>query len=247
MNGPKFIVLCGDGINCEYETLRAIENSGGSGEIVHINSLLEHPDQLLNYAGLAIPGGFSFGDELGSGRILALKIKTKLGSQFKSFVESGRPIIGICNGLQVLMNLGVFETGERTLALAPNRDGHFRDQWVEMEICSQNGPWLKGLQGRAIFPMRHGEGRVVSDREEGRSLEKLYQRAQVAFRYVEDVNGSMGRIAGLVNERGNVLGLMPHPEAAMEGINIPSGLDHGQKILGKHLFENLFKNLRSIS
>lgn len=213
MSAPKFLVITGDGINCERETAKALQLAGGSAEIRHINDVAETPAQLAGFDGLAVPGGFSFGDELGSGQIMALKIRHKLGDAFFKFVAAKKPVIGICNGFQVLVKLGLLpypETLERAIALAPNLQGGFIDRWVTLEAPVSVCKWTQGL---ATFdlPIRHGEGRIVFADE--KLYDTLKKQGQIALAYRDDVNGSYGKIAGLCDASGLVFGLMPHPEA----------------------------------
>lgn len=216
---PSFIVMTGDGINCERETARAIGLSGGTAVIHHINDLILNPGVLDGCDGLAIPGGFSFGDELGSGQIMALKIRHKLGEAFFSMVAKKKPIIGICNGFQVLVKLGLlpFPKGrERVLALAANEQGGFINRWVGLDVDKESVClWTKGLPSSFLeLPIRHGEGRIVFRQgEEEKLYDMLVRQKQIPLTYTEDVNGSYGRIAGLTDPSGVVLGMMPHPEA----------------------------------
>lgn len=240
----KFLVLTGDGINCERETARAFENAGASAEIVHVNDILEKPNRLKDYSGMAIPGGFSFGDELGSGQVLALKIKHGLKEAFDEFVAAKKPIIGICNGFQVLVKLGLlpFPQGERVMALAPNIGGSFRNQWSALKVHNESVcKWTTGLESEIEIPVRHGEGRVVF--KQGREEEifnQLVKNGQIPFSYKENFNGSYQSIAGVCDQTGLILGMMPHPEAyvfeATARIKKGSPFDKGP---GQKLFDNI--------
>lgn len=254
---PKILVLTGDGINCERETALAFSLAKADPDIVHINDLLAEPKRLPKYEALALPGGFSFGDDLGSGQVLALKIQHFLGEELREFVERGGPVIGICNGFQALAKLGLLPVPfrERTMALAPNRQGHFIDRWVELE-ADERSPcvWTKGLADKAELgaiemPIRHGEGRVVFQAEHEEAIHNELTRAgQIPLRYTEDVNGSFGRIAGVCDPKGLVFGLMPHPEAATSLLQHPrsAALDvkRTAKGIGMLLFENCVKYLK---
>lgn len=218
----KVLILSGDGINCERESARAFEKAGGLTRIIHINELLKQPALLLDFSIFCIPGGFSFGDELRSGKILAEKIRAQLGEVFEKFTKNGGLTIGICNGFQVLMQLGVF-TGlkfERKATLATNDHAQFIDRWVELEIhpSARQSPWFKGMDGKIQLPIRHKEGRIV--------LSENVSPDQFSFplRYVEDVNGSVVQAAAMLDPSGQILGLMPHPEAATEGFLNPMNL-----------------------
>jgi phosphoribosylformylglycinamidine synthase len=213
MNKPHFLVLTGDGINCDRETALAFRSAGGLATIMHINDLLQTPKSLHQYDGLAIPGGFSFGDDLGSGRILALKIKYALNADIQLFVKAQKPIIGICNGFQVLTQLGLLPdySTERSISLAPNIQGQFLNRWVSMtqpehSICT----WTTGIS-HIQLPVRHAEGRLVCSSPS--VLSTLQRNGQIALQYTEDINGSTLNIAGICDPTGLIFGLMPHPEA----------------------------------
>lgn len=225
---PSVLVLTGDGINCERETARAFTLAGAEPSIVHVNDLLEQPKKLRDFHAAAFPGGFSFGDDLGSGQVLALKLSLVLGEELKEFVLHGKkPVIGICNGFQALTKLGLLPEpfGVRKMALARNAQGHFTDRWVELEaekasVCI----WTRNLgqDGSFALPIRHGEGRVVFAKGEEEGIHRqLSVAGQIALRYAEDVNGSHGRIAGVCDPTGHVFGLMPHPEAAVSLLQHP--------------------------
>jgi len=246
---PLFIIMAGDGINCERETASALVQAGAESKIVHINDLLENPRMLDTAQGLAIPGGFSFGDELGSGQIMALKIRHKLGSAFFNMVEQKKPIIGSCNGFQVLVKLGLLPfpaESERRVALAANESGKFIDRWVSLEINPKSVClWTKDLpQSSLELPIRHGEGRIVfRTGEEDAIYQTLVSQGQIPLTYTVDVNGSYGRIAALTDPSGIVLGLMPHPEAFVSRNTYRSPQQDTAKGDGLFIFENIVKYL----
>ena len=247
---PLFIIVSGDGINCERETAAALIQAGGNSKIVHINDLLENPKMLETAEGLAIPGGFSFGDELGSGQIMALKIRHKLGAAFFGMVEKKKPIIGICNGFQVLVKLGLLPfpaEEERRVALAANESGKFIDRWVSLDVNPKSVClWTKDLPLSSLeLPIRHGEGRIVFRRGEEEAIyQTLVKQGQIPLTYKEDVNGSHGRIAALTDPSGVVLGLMPHPEAFVSRATYRSPQqDAAVKGDGLFVFENIIKYL----
>jgi phosphoribosylformylglycinamidine (FGAM) synthase-like amidotransferase family enzyme len=238
---PLFIIVAGDGINCERETAAALVQAGGDSKIVHINDLLENPKMLEAAEGLAIPGGFSFGDELGSGQIMALKIRHKLGSAFFDMVGQKKPIIGICNGFQVLVKLGLLPFPaeiERRVALAANESGKFIDRWVSLEVNPKSVClWTKDLPLSSLeLPIRHGEEEAI--------YQTLVEQGQIPLTYTVDVNGSHGRIAALTDPSGVVLGLMPHPEAFVSRMTYKSlQQDAADKGDGLCIFENIIKYL----
>lgn len=242
---PLFLVITGDGINCEKETAAALRLAGGAADILHINDLAAAPEKMAQYDGLAVPGGFSFGDELGSGQIMALKMRYKLGAALRSFVTAQKPVIGICNGFQILVKLGLLpypDQQERCLALAPNSHGGFTDKWVSMTVQKSRSPWLKNLEGQTIaLPMRHGEGRIVL--KDDHLLARLQEAGQIPLIYTEDVNGSAGRIAALTDPSGMILGMMPHPEAfvSQHTYRQPGRTGRGDGLL---IFENMIQYLK---
>lgn len=218
---PKFLVPWGDGINCENETARAIELAGGEAFKIHVNELLKNPTSLQTYEALVLPGGFSFGDHLGSGQILALKLEQALKEELRNFVKT-RPVLGICNGFQTLLRLGLLPDADfqRTCALVKNEQGHFVDRWVGLER-NESSPciWTKGLPKDFVLPIRHGEGRFVCQSEE--VFARLQKNQQVVLKYKEDVNGATGRVAGVCDPSGRVFALMPHPESALHEWHLP--------------------------
>lgn len=246
MKWPLFMILAGDGINCERETARAFELSGAVARIVHINDLLENPKMLETADGLAIPGGFSFGDELGSGQIMALKIRHKLGDSFFRLIRDEKPVIGICNGFQVLVKLGLLpfpDVRERVVALAPNESGGFINRWVGLEVNQKSVcRWTAGLEKDLIeLPIRHGEGRVVFKQGMEEALyQRLLKSGQIPLTYTADVNGSYARIAALTDPSGMVLGLMPHPEAFMSAETYKNAMPDGEGD-GALIFKNIVR------
>ena len=239
-------VLFGDGLNCEQETAFAFEKVGAKVDIVHIFELLRKPDKFLDYSIWAWPGGFSFGDELGGGKILSLKMKRYLMPQIQHFISEGWGIIGICNGFQVLLELKLINLKIKDRLTAPilieNSSGKFIDKWCDLKIpdgCKSF--WIKGFLGDIYLPIRHGEGRAVFYEDcfsENDIFNFWLKNGQVALVYDTDENGSTGNIAGICNSEGNILGLMPHPEAAIcEGL-VPEKWDVLRPGPGLMIFKN---------
>jgi phosphoribosylformylglycinamidine synthase I len=225
----RVLIIRAPGINRDQDAARACELAGGSPERVHVNSVAAGHVRLADYAMLVIPGGFSYGDHLGAGRLLAVDLEHRLGEQLQAFVAAGRPVIGICNGFQVLVKAGVLPGPEALPGAAPavtltdNRSQRFECRWVHL-AAEPSSPCLftRGLDRAIEVPVAHGEGRIAL--RDASALEALRARGLVALRYVvppgEDAypanpNGSPDNIAGICNPRGNVLGLMPHPENAV--------------------------------
>ncbi len=239
----EVLVLSGDGMNCERESARAFSESGANTRVLHVNELLNEPSQLLQYSVLCIPGGFSFGDELRSGKILAEKLRVHVLPAFREFIRKGGLAIGICNGFQVLIQLGVFGKVDsvREVTLATNDHGTFLNQWVELEMTddAKGSPWFQGMSGKLLLPMRHKEGRIVLKDEQFAS------EFRFPLRYVNDVNGSFRQSAAMLDPSGQVLGIMPHPEAATH--SFLNALPHSEisaesnAAQVRRLFENAIK------
>lgn len=223
---PKVLILRAPGINRDADAALACELAGAAPELVHVNRVAEGSARLADYAMLIIPGGFSYGDHLGAGKLLAVDLAHRLGEQLRAFVDDGRPVIGICNGFQVLVKAGVLpgHPGPPQVTLTDNCSRRFECRWVRLQADPQSRcVFTRGIDGPIEVPVAHGEGRVALS--DDAALDRLRAAGQVALRYVGDdggpagypanPNGSADDIAGLCNARGNVLGLMPHPENAV--------------------------------
>ncbi len=229
---PCALVLTGYGINCDEETAYAFERAGARAEIVHINDLIDKHRDLDSYQILVFPGGFSFGDDTGSGNALAFRIRNNLWEGVQGFVEKDKLMIGICNGFQVMANLGLLPAldgkyGIRQMALAHNDSARYIDRWVDLEV-NPNSPWTRGISEISL-PVAHGEGRFYA---EPTVLEAIKQRGLVAARYVSgevcrhqrlqpNPNGSLEDIAGIFDASRRCFGLMPHPERAIAFTQLP--------------------------
>lgn len=217
------LILAGYGLNCEEETLHAFKHNGIDGKIIHINDLIEKPDVLNEYQILAIPGGFSYGDDTGSGNAFAQKIRLSLADHLKAFVERDTLTIGICNGCQILVNLGLVP-GEREVAVTYNENSRYQCRWIDVAINAGNtSPWLAGIESMHI-PVAHGEGRFMMEAD---TINKLTANNQIAASYINadgtpangefpaNPNGSTNDIAAMTSQNGKVLAIMPHPERGM--------------------------------
>lgn len=234
----RAMVIAGEGINCEEETKRAFIKAGIEADIIYIQEWKKTPEVIFNYQILALPGGFSFGDELHSGQILALDLKYSVGQELKNFIAKKGLIIGICNGFQVLMKLGIFEdSSERTMTLYHNESFKFQNQWVKCLIPESRCVWTKGLSTLNLT-VRHGEGRIVFKGE--KQFDAFALKGQIALVYDQDINGSHARIAGITDPTGQVLGLMPHPEAALDPTLYPKEFDQNPELV-LALFKNAKK------
>ncbi len=223
----RVLVLSGLGLNCEVETAEAFRMVGATAELVHLLDLLDGRHRLTDYAIVAFPGGFAFGDHLGAGFVFANKIRWQLYDQFVDFVEGGGLALGICNGFQTMVRLGMlpgFDGDYRTprATLAPNQRLGYWDTWVRIEADPESPcVWTRGLDTLEL-PSRHGEGRFLPADEQVR--ERLERDRLVAIRYVDadgrpteewpaNPNGSPGGVAGICDPSGRLFGLMPHPDA----------------------------------
>ena len=167
---PSVAVLYGSGINCHEETAFALELAGLEGKVVNFRDILEGRDELARYQALVVPGGFAWGDHLGAGRIFGVQLVARLADQLEALVDSGKPVLGICNGFQVLVETGLLPdrtVGKRGAALLQNRSAVFESRWVELLVTDADSIWTKGLEGRTLrMPVAHGEGRLFWENSE---------------------------------------------------------------------------------
>jgi phosphoribosylformylglycinamidine synthase len=228
MGEVKAIVLRAAGINCDLETQCALELAGAKADRIHINRIIEDKSLFDGYQILVIPGGFSYGDDVAAGKILANQIKHHLFEQTKKFIDDGKLVLGICNGFQVLVKAGILpgngtQNAERwtlnAVTITYNDSNKFEDRWVYLKPQTDRCVFIE--KDRQIYlPIAHGEGKIVA--KDQQTLEKLQTDGLIAFKYVDEngneggypvnPNGSMASIAGLTDSTGRVLGLMPHPE-----------------------------------
>jgi phosphoribosylformylglycinamidine synthase I len=222
----KTLILRTAGTNCDQETAHAFELAGAQCDFVHINRILENKSLLENYAIAAFPGGFSYGDDIAAGKILANQIMNHLRDAMAKFLAAGKPVIGICNGFQVLVKTELLpgssgRNAGQTCTLTNNDSGRFIDRWVHLAVSSSKCIWTKGLEPFEL-PIAHGEGKFVPGSDAVRK--QLWENQQVALVYARpdgnaahgeepwNPNGSVDDIAGVCDSSGLVFGLMPHPE-----------------------------------
>jgi phosphoribosylformylglycinamidine synthase len=212
---PRVLILRAAGTNCDLETQHAFELAGAEAQRVHINRLIESPSLIDDFQILAIPGGFSYGDDIAAGKILASQLMLHLGEVLHRFVDAGKPVAGICNGFQVLVKTNLLpgpaagRTGQ-TATLVHNHTGRFVDQWVTLDAPPGKCVWTRSIK-RIEMPIAHGEGRFVPADDAVRK--HLHDNGQIALVYAgENPNGSTDGIAGVCDATGLVFGLMPHPE-----------------------------------
>ena len=253
MNQPKVLILHADGTNRDQDAAQAFELAGAQAEIVHLNQLRAGDKHWNDYQLMCLPGGFSYADALGAGKLFALDLNTYFVEEVRAFVDSGKPVIGICNGFQALVKSGILPamsttTSQSCATLTFNAEGHFECRWVTLKPQSQTCVWTCGLGDLIECPIAHGEGRFML--EDDRDLATLLAQDQVALIYARtdgtpaagtypiNPNGSIGDIAGVCNPRGNVLGLMPHPEDHIVAYQHPRWTRGESGRLGLKLFEN---------
>ena len=224
MKKVKAIVLRAAGINCDRETEDALELAGAEAERVHINRIIEDKSALDECQILVFPGGFSYGDDVAAGKILANQVVHHLYEPVQKFIDAGKLVLGICNGFQVLVKAGILPgngqtSRQDTVTITYNDSGKFEDRWVYLTPQTEKCIFIE--PGKQIYlPIAHAEGKVVTKDEA--ALERLKFEGSVAFKYVDEKgeegpypvnpNGSVDSIAGLTDTTGRVLGLMPHPE-----------------------------------
>lgn len=235
-SNPPVLILTGYGLNCEAESRYAWERAGAAPTLIHLHDLLEQPARLLDFQALMLIGGFSFGDHMGSGHVLALRMRHKLQDTLQTFLDKQRLVMGVCNGFQTMVKLGLLPGFDRDyftqkLALAANDCGVFQNYWVNIRFESDSPcVFTRGLKNMPL-PIRHGEGKVFTlDRA---ILDRVEREHCVACRYADTAtgeatmrfpdnpNGSLNAIAGLCDPSGRVFGLMPHPEAFLFPENHP--------------------------
>lgn len=258
MAKPKALVLRAAGTNCDMETQHALNQAGFEAQRVHVFRLMEAPSTLADYQFLVIPGGFSYGDDVAAGKILANQMLHRLAEPLNEFIAADKLMLGICNGFQVMIKSGLLPWGRvdpvqanRDATLGWNDCGKFEDRWIHLSCDSDKCVFLP--KGEIIaLPIAHGEGKFVP-RDDG-VLNRLTQDDQVALRYVDPAgdsggypvnpNGSIDDIAGICDPTGRAMGLMPHPERFVEITHHPQWTRGGvQQADGRVFFRNAFEYL----
>jgi len=253
---PKVVVLKADGINRDEEMAFAFELAGAESKIVHVNDLRSKKEKLSNFQILGIPGGFAYGDDIVSGKILATEMVSFLSDELKKFVQrKDTAILGVCNGFQVLVRTGLVpfrNIGGMDATLINNDSGHFECRWIKLKVeKNSKSKFLSGMENKIIWcPVAHGEGKFFA---ENSVLNKIEKDNLVVFRYVDEKgnvtqkypnnpNGALNAIAGISDETGRVLGLMPHPECFVRIEQHPNWRrGNVKKPQGLPLFQNMVK------
>ena len=244
------LILRAPGANCDEEAAAAFQLAGAKVEKLHVNTVRENPHRLRDFQILVIPGGFSYGDDIAAGKVLALQLSHFLADALREFRDEEKLILGICNGFQALLKAGLLIPPDEDGPLASlgfNDSGKFEDRWIHLEVTPGKCPFLKGMD-RLHVPVAHGEGKFVCRKEW--IVRGLGQAGQVVLRYVDaegrrggypaNPNGSQDDIAGICDATGRVLGLMPHPERHIFPTQHPQWNRNGLKEEGEGL--QLFRN-----
>lgn len=244
MTTPKVLILRTAGTNCDYETRYAFEKAGAKVDAVHINILLANKNLLKDYQILTLPGGFTYGDDVSAGKILANQITYNLEENIKTFIHEKKLILGICNGFQALTKAGLLpaiDKQHQEATLTFNDSNKFEDRWVYLKICSNKSVFIKEENVPTIYlPIAHGEGKFVTQDES--ILNKITMNHQIVFKYCNEQgeetgypwnpNGSIQNIAGICDLTGQILGMMPHPERHLEPTQHPRWTRNGLKEFG---------------
>jgi len=252
MSQATTAILYAPGINCHEETAAAIERAGGKAELVLLRDLIDGRVHLAQYQAAVIPGGFSYGDHLGAGRIFATLLVARLRDQLVEFLEARKPLLGVCNGFQVLAEAGILPgrtPGKRSMVLLENQSARFEDRKVRLVVSSEKCVWTENLAGEILqMPSAHAEGRplfcetdtspAVSEVEPRVVFHYSDAQGRPTAEYPDNPNGSPGAVAGVTDETGLVLGLMPHPERA----SLPAHYSQD----GLRIFQNLIRWLNQV-
>jgi phosphoribosylformylglycinamidine synthase I len=233
MATPRVLILRAPGTNCDRESAFAFEQAGAKTAALHVNQLLERPALAADYQILCLPGGFSYGDDISAGRILANQIRHHLFDTLQQFKADGKLILGVCNGFQILIKSGLLlpdQAHEPIATLAANASGKFEDRWVNLVATTTKCVFLQGIE-RMYLPVAHGEGRFLA--RDAATLNALEAAGQLCLRYATDDGatdtvpyplnpaGAERNVAGVCDDTGRVLGLMPHPERHIDPTHHP--------------------------
>jgi len=248
MGKVRTLVIRAPGTNCDAETVFAFQQAGSEVALIHVNQLIRHRERLDDYQILVIPGGFTYGDDIAAGKVLANELRLKLGEDILRFIEDGKLILGICNGFQVLAKAGFLpafsEDGSLLLTVTTNDSGRFECRWVHLSVNRESTcVFTRGID-RMYLPVAHAEGKVVvlsgALTEQNVALFYADEHGDISARYPHNPNGSVGNVAGICDRSGRVFGLMPHPERYIRGTQHPQWTRLGIKEYGDG--QQIFRN-----
>jgi len=236
----KTIVLRAPGTNCDAETVVAFEQAGSEVDLVHVNRLINHERKLADYQVLVVPGGFTYGDDIAAGKVLANELQLKLGEDIRRFFEAGGLILGICNGFQVLVKAGFLpdphSNGRSQVTLAANDSGKFECRWVNLAVNKESPCVFTNGMKSMYIPVAHGEGKFVAAPEIIPDINVVVrytdEQGDIEAGYPHNPNGSIGNIAGICDSSGRIFALMPHPERHIRGTQHPQWTRLGAKEYG---------------
>jgi len=240
MSKVRTLILRAPGTNCDVETAFAFEQAGAEASLVHVNRLIRGERRLSDYQIMVIPGGFTYGDDIAAGKVLANELRLKLGEDILRFVQAGGLILGICNGFQVLVKAGILprpvNDSPPLLSLMTNDSGKFECRWVHLRV-NKKSPcvFTQGIDS-LYLPVAHAEGKVVADPKVLPELDTVlyytdeYGNAEAGYPY--NPNGSVGDIAGIGDNSGRIFALMPHPERHIRGTQHPQWTRRGARQYG---------------
>lgn len=247
---PKVCILRSAGTNCDQETAAAFKLAGAETQLLHVNALVGQERSLDEFQILALPGGFSYGDDVASGKIFANELRFKLAASLRQFIAQGKLIIGICNGFQILVKSGLLPGNrqwQQEASLIINDSAKFEDRWANLQPAGRC-VWTRGLKQIIYLPVAHGEGKFVV--QDQRLISRLKANRQIVFQYCDPAgkltgypnnpNGSTANIAGICDPTGRIMGLMPHPERHIFKMQHPRHTGAGMQKYGDGL--QIFKN-----
>ena len=263
---PRVLILRAPGSNCDREAAFAFEAAGAQADLVHLNRLLEKPKLAAEYQVLCLPGGFSYGDDISAGRIFGNQMRHHLHDDLAAFKAAGKLILGICNGFQILIKSGVLlpdRAEQPTATLTLNESGKFEDRWINLQVAGNKCVFLQGIE-RMYLPIAHAEGKFVP--RDSDTLNRLESNGQLTLRYTHpditnlkseisnlkseipypaNPNGAIANVAGICDETGRVLGLMPHPERHIDPTQHPRWTrEAAERGDGLAVFENAVNYFR---
>lgn len=230
---PKVCILRSDGTNCDQELYYAFEKAGGVAEYVHVNEFRKKDKKLSDFQIIALPGGFSYGDDIASGKVLAVELMSFFKDDLQKFIDRKGYVLGVCNGFQTLIRTGLLpfgKLGKMQATLTHNDSGHFECRWVRMRGEKSKATYFDDLTFPMHVAVNHGEGKIFADEK---IIEQIEKDNLVVFRYVDSVgnptmkypenpNGALNAIAGITDASGRILGLMPHPEKFVDTTQYPN-------------------------